>query len=221
MLEESLEEIEGYGTGLRPANGNSNAPVGSKELELFIRALERKLLYDSLYNLKPISETTSQTTNKVQSCLRELSKNSNNIVVPTDKTNKWVLVEVEKYNKWMMQHICKDAIEILRRKLKQVYNKRMDILEEISWLMGKKEKAAVQESLNSKSIPQPQLLVKDHKLPNEEGDFPTRFLVPAKNYCSVFSQFGCKAIQTIFRKHNVKLDKYQLNDSAHLKNDLE
>jgi len=60
------------------------------------------------------------------------------------------------------------------------------IFEDIEWLIGKRERAAVKESLDLKSIPQPQILIKDHNLENEEGNFPTRFLVGANNFALIF-----------------------------------
>eukprot|EP00957_Ditylum_brightwellii_P125900 9597593-Ditylum_brightwellii.AAC.1 len=53
-------------------------------------------------------------------------------------------------------------------------------------LLTKNKKDFLQEGITSKMIPQPQLLVKDHKMPEEDGSFPTRLVIPATNFTATF-----------------------------------
>jgi hypothetical protein len=41
--------------------------------------------------------------------------------------------------------------------------------------------------INSKAIPAPKLLIKDHKEINDDGNYPTRLVLPATNFTSTFS----------------------------------
>eukprot|EP00957_Ditylum_brightwellii_P209922 15364353-Ditylum_brightwellii.AAC.1 len=45
------------------------------------------------------------------------------------------------------------------------------------------------EGLKSWAIPEPQLLIKDHK-ELKDGHFPTRLVIPATNFAATFSKIG-------------------------------
>eukprot|EP00957_Ditylum_brightwellii_P050037 3793199-Ditylum_brightwellii.AAC.1 len=58
--------------------------------------------------------------------------------------------------------------------------------EKLGGMLAKEEKAFLWEGMNSKAIPQPQLLIKDHRDPDEESLFKTRLIIPATNFTATF-----------------------------------
>eukprot|EP00957_Ditylum_brightwellii_P137108 10454105-Ditylum_brightwellii.AAC.1 len=56
----------------------------------------------------------------------------------------------------------------------------------VKQLLTKNKRDFLQEGITSKAIPQLQLLVKDHKKPEEDGSFPTRIVIPATNFTATF-----------------------------------
>ena len=77
------------------------------------------------------------------------------------------------------------------------------------------------EMIASKTIPPPKLLIKDHKAPNKEGEFPTRLVVPATNFTAGFSKLGYKGIQGMFERNNINYSKRTIIQSSDLKEKLE
>ena len=64
--------------------------------------------------------------------------------------------------------------------------------------IGKKEHSFIQEKILTQGISTPILSVKDHKIRNEEGDFPTTIIVPAINFTAGFAKLGYLGIKKIF-----------------------
>eukprot|EP00957_Ditylum_brightwellii_P059222 4494978-Ditylum_brightwellii.AAC.1 len=57
-------------------------------------------------------------------------------------------------------------------------------------MLAKGEIAFLNEGIAFKAIPQPRLLVKDHKEREENGDYPTCLVIPATNFKATFSKIG-------------------------------
>ena len=51
--------------------------------------------------------------------------------------------------------------------------------------------------LESRSLPTPQLLIKNHK-PLRDGEYPTRLVVPVTNFTAGFANLGYWGIKAIF-----------------------
>ncbi len=111
---------------------------------------------------------------EVKDLLKKL-KESNLVVVPTDQTNSFRTMDVEDYKMETFKHLSKGAIKIERARLTEIYDSCVDKLNELQEPASDKELAFVlQEKIYSKAIPQPKILIKDHKEPDSEGRFPTR-----------------------------------------------
>jgi hypothetical protein len=80
------------------------------------------------------------------------------------------------YSTVVLRNLLKNG-KILRSKLIQVLDKANEPPESLEDVMSEDEYSFVKESLNSKVIPPPKLLIKDHKEINEDRNYPTR-LVP-------------------------------------------
>eukprot|EP00957_Ditylum_brightwellii_P138058 10525393-Ditylum_brightwellii.AAC.1 len=76
-----------------------------------------------------------------------------------------------------------------------------DFLKQINFLLSEKEIEFIEEALYLKAIPQPQLLVKDHKNPDDDGNFPTRLIIPATNFTAAFSKLGYMGIKKVLDDH--------------------
>jgi hypothetical protein len=67
----------------------------------------------------------------------------------------------------MAKHLLKNGKEIPRSKLVQVFEDANKLLENLEHIMSEDEYIFVKESINSKAIPSPKLLIKDHKEIND------------------------------------------------------
>ena len=58
----------------------------------------------------------------------------------------------------------------------------------------------MRQSLATRAIPSPKLLVKDNKKINEKWEFPTRLVIPATNFTTTFSKIGYPRIKRLLDK---------------------
>ena len=77
------------------------------------------------------------------------------------------------------------------------------------------------ETIDSKAVPAPKLLIEDHKKPNKEGNFPTRTMIPATNFTAGFPTLGFSGIENTFDKNNVNGMKRSMTQASDLKDKLE
>eukprot|EP00957_Ditylum_brightwellii_P165880 12629141-Ditylum_brightwellii.AAC.1 len=77
------------------------------------------------------------------------------------------------------------------------------------------------ERLDSKAIPQSQLLIKDHKKPKQDRSFPTRLVIPATNLTLEFSKIGYMGIKKNLDEHKVNYAKYTIVQVCDSKDKLE
>ena len=132
-------------------------------------------------------------------------KISTKVIFPTDKTNLYKTVELDKYIKWMNNHLNKNATKSSRERIVEIFNNSNDLLKELSSeeLINDNEYNFLKETIDSKAIPMPKLLIKDHKNPDKDGDFPTRIVIPATNFTAGFPKLGFTGIRNIFNKNNI------------------
>jgi hypothetical protein len=108
--------------------------------------------------------------------------------------NSFKCIHNDGYKDRAIRNIMKNGKEILRSKLAQVLeeaNKLLESLEEHDISCQKMSvHYFVKEYFNSKAIPSPKLLIKDHKEIDDDGNYPTRLVVPATNFISAFSKLG-------------------------------
>jgi hypothetical protein len=84
--------------------------------------------------------------------------------------------------------------------------------------MSEDEYFFVKESLNSKAILSPKLLIKDHKFVNDDGTYPTRLVVPATNFTSAFSKLGYIGIKQIIDAAGINYSKKNYRSSITFEN---
>ena len=213
------EYNEGLQTGLTPTKVNLSAPRATEEVEAFLHELEQTLLDQAFeYNDKRVSCPKSSQIKHLQ---QQLRKNTSTVVIPTDKTNSFRVVPITDYTKWVLGHLQQYAREVPRSKLTEISEKAKDMLDEKIELLSKKEVAFLRQSIDSKAIPSPKLLIKDHKKENEFGHFPTRLVVPASNFTSAFPKLGYLGIKKIFDDNKVDYMAKTIIQAADLKKTLE
>jgi len=96
-------------------------------------------------------------------------------------------------------HLTENAQEASREKLAEVKEQALQLPHDKVELgvLSDKEDSFVKQSVESKAMTPPKLLIKDHKSPNNEGNFPTGPAVPATNFTSAFPKTGCLGMKRI------------------------
>ena len=135
---------------------------------------------------------------------------SDQVIVPTDKTNSFRNMDTEKYMNMVNEHLRCSSRGIERDKVRESFEKSSELLDEVGFQLSKSEAGHIKESLKTKSIPIPKLLIKDHKKPNKNGKSPTRLVKPATNFTSTFAKVGYFGLKEILDNHQVNYKKYTI-----------
>eukprot|EP00957_Ditylum_brightwellii_P047893 3637461-Ditylum_brightwellii.AAC.1 len=77
------------------------------------------------------------------------------------------------------------------------------------------------EGIVSKATPQPQLLVKDHKDKEENGDYPTHLVIPATHSMATFSKIGYLGIKRVLDDNKINYVTFAIIQASDLKEKLE
>ena len=218
--EDAEEEIliSGLQSGVKPEHKRKNAPVGSNELECFLKQVEEAIINESLAN-KP-----TRNENKLSLEFKDLLKQLREfdlVAIPTDKTNSFTLMSSREYAKEIKIHLDKSAVRINRSKLNEIVENCFSFITELDRYLSKNEREFLKEKVNSKAIPQPKILVKDHKKKNSNGSYPTRLVVPATNFTAGFPKIGYLGIKNLFKKHKVEFGQRNIVQASDLKDKLE
>ena len=143
------------------------------------------------------------------------------VVIPTDKTNSIKVVKLLNYIKQVQEHLHKQAIEITRDKIVILFQQASALAEKLDSKLSIQEAAFLQEGIQSKAIPTPKLLIKDHKKPDNQSNFPTRLVIPATNFTATYSKLGYKALKAILDENEVKYNRFTITQASSLKEELE
>ena len=79
----------------------------------------------------------------------------------------------------------------------------------------------IKEIIDSKAIPTPKLLIKDHKKPEPKGKFRTRLIVTATNFTAAFPKVGYFGIKAIFKREGIIYHSKTIIHASDLKNDID
>eukprot|EP00957_Ditylum_brightwellii_P149256 11366643-Ditylum_brightwellii.AAC.1 len=138
-----------------------------------------------------------------------------------DKTNSYAIMKLEKYINWVKKHLEKTDMEISRAEIVNLHVEAKKFAASFLDLLSKGEKAFLQEGLDSKAIPQPQLLIKDHKDWKQDGDYPARSVIPATNFTATFSKIGYLIIKKVLGNAGIICNKHTIIQLSNLKEKLE
>ena len=87
-------------------------------------------------------------------------------------------------------------------------------MHEVVFQLSKIKVGHINESLKTKSIPTPRLLIKDHKNPNKNGKFPTRLAITATNFTATFEKIRISWSESTSQKSSGGLQKIHDNSST-------
>jgi hypothetical protein len=135
--------------------------------------LEEELLKQSVDDEESNNKVLHKNSARVKGALKDLKK-SELVVVLTDKTNSFHTMDIKKYKMEIFKHLSESAVVIERAKLTEIYDSCSNKLNKLQELASEKELAFLDEKIRSKAIPQPKILIKDHKKPDQPvmGTFP-------------------------------------------------
>ena len=91
---------------------------------------------------------------------------------------------------------------------------------EIEDYLSEKEEKFSTKPLKSKSIPTPKVIIKDHIKANKDDNFPSRLIVPAKNFTSGFPQLGYLGIKRILDSENFNYEDRTITQALKLKDEI-
>ena len=83
--------------------------------------------------------------------------------------------------------------------------------------MSKKEVGHINESLKTKAIPTPKLLIKDHKKLTSKGDFTTRLMIPSTNVSATFAKMDYLGLKNILEKNEINYTKFTIVKASQVK----
>ena len=150
-------------------------------------------------------------------------KDTNQVIIPTDKTNSFELLDIKTLDIFIQKHINKKAKQIDKERLSTTVDEALKLIEE--WknngTLNEKEAKYAFESIQSRAVPVPKLLIKDHKDKDENGNYPTRLVVPATNFTAAIPNLGYRGIRQIFDQEKVNYTRKTIIEAAHLKTELE
>ena len=87
-------------------------------------------------------------------------------------------MKIKDYKRWLYSHLQKATDLAPCPKVMALYENANLLLEKVKLYLSVKEEEFVRQSLATRAIPSPKLLIKDHKTINENGEFPTRLVTP-------------------------------------------
>jgi hypothetical protein len=104
----------------------------------------------------------------------------------------------------------------------QLQKEGLDLSADHEALLLKKEHVFVLDCLNSRAVPNPHLLIKDHKeIDSRTGRHPTHLVVSASNFASAFPKLGYLAIKKIFDTHRINYTSRQFPHACAVKQKLQ
>jgi hypothetical protein len=157
---------------------------------------------------------------EIQHLEAKLKEHPNMMVIPTDKTNLYKVIDKEKYIEWVLDHLKTDAIEVSADKLVKIHEEGNELLSKLGNTLSEKEMGFVEEMLDSRAVPTPKLLIKDHKPMNEKGEYMMRLIVPATNFTVLFPKVGSLGIKNIFDQNGIVYSGSTITQASQLKTTL-
>ena len=150
-------------------------------------------------------------------------KDKDQVIIPTDKTNSFELLDIKTLDLFIQKHLNKKAKQIDKARLSSTVDEAIKLIDD--WknkeILNEKEAKYALESIQSRAVPVPKLLIKDHKDKDENGNYPTRLVVPATNFTAAIPNLGYRGIRQIFDQEKINYTRKTIIEAAHLKSELE
>eukprot|EP00957_Ditylum_brightwellii_P139411 10624570-Ditylum_brightwellii.AAC.1 len=133
-----------------------------------------------------------------------------------DKTNGHCLIDLNNYISWVKQHIREAATPIKCQEVVKLHCSAINFTKQLEDLLSDSELAFLNEGITSRAIPEPQLLIKDHKK-HKGNHFPTRLVIPSTNFTATFLEIGYMGIKKILDDNKMNYSKYTITQASNLK----
>ena len=85
------------------------------------------------------------------------------------------------------------------RKVEEIFEYAKVLVYAIGFRLCKNEVKHINESLKTKSIPTPKLLIKSHKKLTSKGDLPTRLVIAATHLLANFAKVGYRGLKKYWK----------------------
>ena len=138
---------------------------------------------------------------------------SDQVIFPTDKNNSFGCMDTKKYMTMVNEHFICPSKEIKIYKMREIFEKSIELLDEVGIQLSKIEVGHINKSLKTKSIPTPNLLIKYHKNLNTNGKVPTRLVISATKFTDIFAKVGYLGMKGIIDNHQMYYKKYTINQA--------
>ena len=102
----------------------------------------------------------------------------------------------------------------------ELYENANLLLEKVKLDLSVKEEEFVRQSLATRAILSPKLLIKDHNATKENREFPTRLVIPATNFTATFSKIAYLGIKRCLDKVKVNYSRKSIFQASNLKETL-
>ena len=130
-------------------------------------------------------------------------------------------MHIQDYVNQVIEHLDERATEISRAAVVELYERSEILLTNNEWMLSDNERGYLTDKIQSKAIPQPKILIKDHKKKGSDGNYPSRLVVPATNFTAGFSQLGYLGIKCILDSNKVKYNQREIIQASDLKGQVE
>ena len=91
------------------------------------------------------------------------------------------------------------------------------LLEKVRMYLSVQEEKIVRQSLATRAIPYPNILIKYHKTIDNKGVFPIMLVIPAMNSTAAFYTIGYLGIKIMLYKVKVKYSSFSIVQASDLK----
>ena len=210
------KDVGGMDTRLKPTYKYYTAPKADENTKRFLKEVAYTILkqVDELDEARMWIQTPgiSKSFKNLQKKLSELDV----VVVPTDKTNSFKVVKTKQYINWMGNQLRDDATVTTKAKLGKVHEEALTLLKESENFLSHNEYSYIHEMINSRSVPTPKLLIKDHKKNLPNGDPSVRLVVPGRNFCAGFPNVGYRGLKKLLEDLGVNYSRHTIIQASNV-----
>jgi hypothetical protein len=172
-LQEPKDEViinQGLATGVKPKQRFAQSPQASIEVESFLKDVECALLKNR--QTSDLKGSKEYLNGEIKSLKLSLMNDTHLVVVPTDKTNSYKIILRPMYISWVDNILQSDARVISKLDLSDIHKTCEDKLNLLDKVLSKGKFSFIKETIKSKKIPTPTLLIKNHKDKDSFCDYP-------------------------------------------------
>ena len=145
---------------LKPMFGLKTEKHGPDNLEGFLTAVIKTLIKENFRCQR--FERPNKKTREIYKVLQKLTK-SGSVCVLTEKTNSARVIKIKDYKRWVSDHLLKAADLAFRPKVIALFEDVDKLLEKFNIELSVQEENFVRQSLATRVILSPTILIKDHK----------------------------------------------------------